>query len=87
MTTISQFHIQRQFTAQCLDVPFERRNFNLMAAFFQIGDRWLRYSECYRQIVLRHLNRLTQLSKAKFKNFLICLNTCCCDYGRVCFFN
>ena len=32
VTTVSQFHIQRQFTTQCLNVPFERRNFNFVAA-------------------------------------------------------
>ena len=52
VTTISQLYIQRQLTAKCLDVPFERRDFNFVAAFFQIGDGGLRYSKCRRQIML-----------------------------------
>lgn len=57
-----------------------------MAPFFQIGDGGLRYAECCRKVMLGHLNRLTQLSKTKFKNLLIRLDSCCGDYSRVNFF-
>lgn len=58
-----------------------------MAALFQIGYGWLRYSKRYRKIVLRHLDRLTQLCKAEFKNFLIRLGARRRHYSRVYFFH
>jgi len=37
VTAISQLNIQRQLTTKCLDVPFERRNFNFVAAFSRLA--------------------------------------------------